>query len=120
MRLKQPHGLQTFRLFEALVLYLIQPKICRTPTFECRIELCWSIINHERATKDHGRIPQDLLRRALDSSGKGLTATVRQGLERVAAAKGYHQMRRLRGKVRFSIDLRELTEDRRQFCADSH
>ena len=58
-------------------------------------------------------ISEDLLRRALDSSGKGLTATVRQGLELVAAGQAYQQMRKLRGKVRFSIDLKALREDGR-------
>ena len=56
-------------------------------------------------------VPEDLLRRALDSSGKGLTATVRQGLELVAAGRAYQQLRQLRGKVRFSIDLKALRED---------
>ena len=56
-------------------------------------------------------IPEDLLQRALDSSGKGLTATVRQGLELVAAGRAYRQLRQLRGKVRFSIDLAALRED---------
>ena len=56
-------------------------------------------------------IPEDLLRRALDSSGKGLTTTVRQGLELVAAGRAYQQLRHLRGKVRFSIDLKALCED---------
>ncbi len=56
-------------------------------------------------------IPEDLLRRALDSSGKGLTATVRQGLELVAAGRAYQQLRHLRGKVRFSLDLKTLRED---------
>jgi hypothetical protein len=58
-------------------------------------------------------IPEDLLRRALDSSGKGLTATVRQGLELVAAGRAYRQLRQLRGKVRFSTDLKALREDAR-------
>ncbi len=56
-------------------------------------------------------IPEDLLLRALDSSGKGVTATVRQGLELVAAGRAYQQLRQLRGKVRFSIDLKALRED---------
>jgi hypothetical protein len=58
-------------------------------------------------------MPDDLVRRALDSSGKGLTATVRQGLELVAAGKTYQALRKLRGKVRFSTDLGGLREDRR-------
>jgi hypothetical protein len=56
-------------------------------------------------------IPEDLLRRALDISGKGLTATVRQGLELVAAGRACEQLRRMRGKVQFSIDLKVLRED---------
>jgi len=57
-------------------------------------------------------IPDDLVRRALDSSGKNLTATVKEGLELVAAGKAYRQLRRLRGKVRFSVSIRELRGDR--------
>jgi hypothetical protein len=57
-------------------------------------------------------VSDDLLRRALDSSGKNLTATVKDGLEMVAAGKAYRQIRQLRGKVRFSIDLQKLREDR--------
>jgi hypothetical protein len=57
-------------------------------------------------------MPDDLVRRALDSTGKGLTATVKQGLELVAAGKVYQDLRKLRGKVHFSIDLRKLREDR--------
>jgi len=59
------------------------------------------------------QVPEELLKRALDSSGKGLTSTVRQGLELVAAGKAYRQLRQLRGKVRFSINLDELRNDRR-------
>jgi hypothetical protein len=58
-------------------------------------------------------MPDDLVRKALDSSGKGLTATIKQGLELVAAGKAYQDLRKLRGKVRFSIDLQGLREDRR-------
>ena len=58
-------------------------------------------------------IPEDLIRRALDSSGEGLTATVRQGLELVASGKACEDLRKLRGKVHFSINLQELRKDRR-------
>jgi hypothetical protein len=56
-------------------------------------------------------VPEDLLKRALESSGKGLTVTVRQGLELVAAGRAFQELRRLRGKVRFSVDLNALRED---------
>jgi hypothetical protein len=59
------------------------------------------------------QLPADLLDRAQRSSGKNLTATICQGLRLVAAGPAYEGLRRLRGKVRFSIDLRALREDRR-------
>ena len=58
------------------------------------------------------RIPDDLLERAQRASGRGLTATVRDGLRLVAAAEAYKGLRRLRGKVKFSLDLTRLREDR--------
>ena len=57
-------------------------------------------------------IDSDLLRRARRRTGKGVTATIRQGLELVAASDAYERLRELRGKVRFSVDLQALREDR--------
>jgi hypothetical protein len=57
-------------------------------------------------------IPQDLLRKAQRSTGEGVTATVRRGLELLAASTAYEELRRLRGQVKFSIKLRELRKDR--------
>jgi hypothetical protein len=47
------------------------------------------------------------------SSGEGLTATIRKGLELVAAGAVYDELRRLKGKVAFTIDWRKLRHDRR-------
>jgi hypothetical protein len=58
-------------------------------------------------------VDQDLLRRAQERTGKGVTATIRQGLELVAASEVYDRLRALRGQVTFSIDLKDLREDRR-------
>jgi hypothetical protein len=58
-------------------------------------------------------VPAELLRRAQRSTGEGITATVRRGLELVATRTAYEELRRLRGKVRLSIDLDELRRDRR-------
>jgi hypothetical protein len=58
-------------------------------------------------------ISETLLRRAQRSTGEGVTATVRRGLELVAAARAYRRLRRLRGQVAFSIDWKRLREDRR-------
>jgi len=57
-------------------------------------------------------VPADLLERALESSGEGVTQTVRRGLVLVAAGGAYDELRQLRGKVRLGIDLRALREDR--------
>ncbi len=57
-------------------------------------------------------VPEDLLERALDSSGEGITRTVRRGLTLVAAGRAYEELRRLRGKVKLGIDLEALREDR--------
>jgi hypothetical protein len=58
-------------------------------------------------------VDRELLRRAQERTGKGVTATIRQGLELVAASEVYERLRALRGQVTFSIDLEELREDRR-------
>jgi hypothetical protein len=57
-------------------------------------------------------VDRELLRRARKRTGKGVTATIRQGLELVAASDAYERLRALRGKVRFSLDLQALREDR--------
>jgi hypothetical protein len=57
-------------------------------------------------------VPEDLLRRAQKATGEGITATIRSGLRLVAARDAYAALRRLRGRVQFSVDWRELREDR--------
>ena len=56
-------------------------------------------------------LPRELVQRALRASGMGLTPTIRLALQRTAAAEAYEALRRARGKVRFSINLKELRED---------
>lgn len=58
-------------------------------------------------------VPAELLRRARRSTGEGISATVRRGLELVAARSAYEDLRRLRGAVRLSIDVEALRRDRR-------
>lgn len=57
-------------------------------------------------------VPEELLEGALATTGKGITQTVRRGLELVAAGRAYEELRRLRGKVRVGIELEALREDR--------
>jgi hypothetical protein len=56
-------------------------------------------------------LPASLLRRAQKSTGGGITPTIRRGLELVAAANVYGQLRRPRGQVAFSVTVDELRED---------
>ena len=66
----------------------------------------------ETARKITVEIPGELLERAQQASGAGLTQTVRTGLQLVAASKTYERLRQLRGKVRFSRTAAELKADR--------
>jgi hypothetical protein len=58
-------------------------------------------------------VPEDLYLRAVKETGEGATATVRRGLELVAASSAYDEMRRLRGKVKFETSLATVRNDRR-------
>ena len=66
----------------------------------------------ETARKITIEVPAGLLDKAQRASGTGITQTVRAGLQLVAASQAYAQLRRLRGKVRFSRTLAELKTDR--------
>ena len=66
----------------------------------------------ETARKITVEVPEDLLERAQQASGAGITQTVRTGLQLVAASHAYARLRELRGKVRFSHTTDELKADR--------
>ena len=57
-------------------------------------------------------IPNELLQRAQKASGAGITQTVRTGLRLLAASQAYDDLRKMRGKVRFSRTWQELKDDR--------
>ena len=57
-------------------------------------------------------LPAELLEKAQDCTGRGITETIRQGLQLVAASKAYEQLYKLRGKVSFSKSLKTLRDDR--------
>lgn len=57
-------------------------------------------------------VPPELLEKAQQASGSGITQTVRTGLQLVAASQAYARLRHLRGKVRFARTLAELKADR--------
>jgi hypothetical protein len=57
--------------------------------------------------------PADLLAPAKAQTGKGVTVTVRLGLEKLAHQAFYDRLRALKGKVKFDdFDLDELRRDR--------
>ena len=57
-------------------------------------------------------LPEELLDKAQQATGTGITQTVRIGLQLVAASQAYANLRQVRGKVRFSRTLAELKADR--------
>ncbi|MGH7391629.1 MAG: hypothetical protein ACREM3_19540 [Candidatus Rokuibacteriota bacterium] len=57
-------------------------------------------------------VDQALLRRARRRTGKGVSDTIREGLTLVAAGAAYQKLRALRGRVKFSVDVGALREDR--------
>ena len=57
-------------------------------------------------------VDQALLQRARRRTGKGVSDTIREGLTLLAAGAAYQKLRALRGRVKFSVDLRALREDR--------
>ena len=57
-------------------------------------------------------VPEELLEAAQQTSGQGITETVREGLRLVAARETFRKVSKLRGTVKFSLDLRRLRDDR--------
>jgi len=66
----------------------------------------------ETARKITVEVPRELLEKARQASGAGITQTVRTGLKLVTASGAYSRLRQLRGKVRFTRTLAELKADR--------
>ena len=58
------------------------------------------------------QVPNDLLTRATQATGAGITHTIRRGLELVAASGAYRDLRSLKGKIKLQLDLAKLRQDR--------
>jgi hypothetical protein len=80
------------------------------------------LITAEEAGIDYGmklerkitvHVRSDLLDRAQKAARAGVSETVRKGLELLAASEAYDGLLKMRGKVKFSVDLSELRQDRR-------
>lgn len=59
-------------------------------------------------------IPVSLLHEAQSVTGKGITETIKIALNQLAHAGAYEALRKMRGKVKFSIDLEELRKDKQK------
>jgi hypothetical protein len=57
-------------------------------------------------------VPVDLLEKAQQATGAGVTQTIRTGLQLAAASQAYDRLRQLRGKYQFSLSWQELKADR--------
>lgn len=66
----------------------------------------------EQTQKITAHIPIVLLHEAQSVTGKGITETLKIALIQLARANVYEDLRSMRGKVKFSIDLNELRKDR--------
>jgi Arc/MetJ-type ribon-helix-helix transcriptional regulator len=66
----------------------------------------------QTARKITVEVPEDLLAKAQQAVGAGVTQTVRAGLTLLAASRAYAELRKLKGKVRFSRALADLKADR--------
>lgn len=67
---------------------------------------------HEQTQKVTAHIPVDLLHEAQSVTGKGVTETLKIALRQLARSHAYEDLRKMRGKVKFSIDLEELRKDK--------
>lgn len=58
------------------------------------------------------QVPELVLEGAQAFTGAGVTQTVTEGLKRLASIQAQRELLKLRGKIKFSLDLDELREDR--------
>lgn len=57
-------------------------------------------------------VPADLLARAQEQTGAGVSETLRLALERLSRENFYDRLRQARGKIKLELDLDQLREDR--------
>ncbi len=59
-------------------------------------------------------LPSELLEQAMKATGRGITDTLVEGLERLRRAGAYRKAMTLKGKVRLAVDLDTSRERRRR------
>ena len=55
-------------------------------------------------------LPEDILRDAMEVTGKGITETLVEGLKRVRQARAYEKAQALRRRISLKIDLEKSRE----------
>ena len=73
-----------------------------------------SMKNMTKAKRVTANLPEALLQAAMQVTGKGITETLVEGLQRVQRGRAYQKAMALRGRVRLVIDLAESRERRRR------
>lgn len=73
---------------------------------------CWYTPHMQPERKITLNVPEELLEAAQRTTGQGVTETVRQGLRLVAAGETFRRLSKLRGSVKFTVDLARLRDDR--------
>ena len=58
------------------------------------------------------RLPRHLLQSALKASGSGISETITEALKIITEKPIYEKMLSLRGKVKLSLNINQLREDR--------
>jgi hypothetical protein len=66
-----------------------------------------------RTKRISSNLPADLLEDATRVTGKGITATLIDGLTLIRRTRAYHKARALHGKLRLEIDL-DISRERRR------
>ncbi len=59
-------------------------------------------------------LPVDLLEDAMQVTGKGITETLVEGLQRVRRSRAFRRAMALKGKIRLDVDLEASRERRRR------
>lgn len=67
---------------------------------------------HSETQKITAHIPAHLLHSAQEITGKGITETIKAGLEQLTRMQAYENLRQWRGKITFSTNLSELRKDK--------
>lgn len=69
------------------------------------------MLHHHATQKVTAHIPAELLHDAQAITGKGITETIKIALSQLTRADAYEDLRKLRGKIQFSINVEQLRDE---------